>query len=72
MVARVAAIGEAVRVQGFALGGALVFAAEDADAARSAWSSLDRSVVVVILTPAAVAALEGVPRDGRLTVVMPR
>ena len=35
-------LGEAARVEGFALGGATVIAAEDADAVRRAWASAAR------------------------------
>jgi vacuolar-type H+-ATPase subunit F/Vma7 len=73
-MARVAVVGELTRVQGFALAGALVVAAEDPEAVRAAWASLDEEVAVVVLTPAAAAALgEGPePRRWPLTVVMPR
>ncbi len=85
-VSRVAVIGEGVRVQGFALAGALVFAAEDPGAARAAWRSLPPDVEVLVLTPGAAAWLREAlgrgdttrsPRDtlprrpGVLTVVMP-
>lgn len=53
----VAAIGEAVRVAGFALAGVAVVPAEDDDAARAAWRSLPEAVVAVILTPAAATAV---------------
>ena len=52
-VSRVAVIGEGVRVQGFTLAGALVFAADDAAGARAAWRSLPLDVEVAVLTPAA-------------------
>ena len=85
-MSRVAVIGEGVRVQGFALAGALVLAAEDAAGARAAWRSLPPDVVVVVLTPEAADALrdvtgagpgapapaDGTPRRPRvLPVVMP-
>jgi vacuolar-type H+-ATPase subunit F/Vma7 len=72
-MARVAVIGELTRVQGFALAGAVVVAAEGPEAVRAAWSSLDEEVAVVVLTSAAAAALgEGLePRHWPLTVVMP-
>lgn len=72
-MARVAAVGEAVRTRGFGLGGALVFEAENPDEVLAAWKSLPADVVAVILTPAAAAAL-GTWRtdDGSpFTVVMP-
>ncbi|MGC9669781.1 V-type ATP synthase subunit F [Planosporangium sp. 12N6] len=72
-MARIAVIGEPVRVQGFGLVGALVVSAEEPAAVREAWRSLPDDVEVVILTPAAahmLAAETGAP-GGRLTVVMP-
>lgn len=72
-MARVAAIGELTRVQGFALAGVVVLVAADPEAVRTAWSSLDDDVAVVVLTPAAAAALGDEPASRRwpLTVVMP-
>ena len=73
-MARVAVLGEQVRVQGFALAGALVLEAGDAAAARSAWASLPGDVAVVVLTPRAARALQDQPPPaGRLplTVVLP-
>jgi len=85
-MSRVAVIGEGVRVSGFALAGALVYAAEDAAGARGAWRSLPPDVGVAVLTPGAAEALrdvtvgeagtpaaaDGTPRrPGVLTVVMP-
>ena len=72
-MARVAVIGELTRVQGFALAGAVVLAAADPEAVRSAWASLGADVAVVVLTPAAAAALGDAQRPPRwpLTVVMP-
>lgn len=72
--AGVAAIGEAVRVAGFALAGVAVVPAEDGDAARAAWRSLPPEVVAVILTPAAaeaVADLRGDRSDPPFPVVLP-
>ncbi len=84
-VSRVAVIGEGVRVQGFALAGALVFAAEDPGGAHAAWRSLPPDVEVAVLTPNAAAWLREAlspdvsgrargtlpRRPGVLTVVMP-
>jgi len=83
-MSRVAVIGEGVRVQGFALAGALVLAAEDAAAARAAWRSLHPDVAMAVLTPRAAGWLrdvtgggaaappDGLPRrPGVLPVVMP-
>ncbi|HSD79550.1 MAG TPA: hypothetical protein VLB47_02775 [Solirubrobacteraceae bacterium] len=58
-MSRAAAIGEEVRVAGYALAGVDVRAAEDAAAARAAWDALGDDVACVILTPAAHAALAG-------------
>jgi vacuolar-type H+-ATPase subunit F/Vma7 len=72
-MARVAAIGELTRIQGFALAGAVVLVASNPEAVRAAWSSLDQEVAVVVLTPAAAAAIGDEPcvRRWPLTVVMP-
>lgn len=72
----VVVLGERSRVAGFALAGARVAPAEDAQAVRAAWESLEQDVAVVVLTPAAAAALGALldqpPRPDRpLTVVMP-
>jgi vacuolar-type H+-ATPase subunit F/Vma7 len=67
---RVAAIGEAVRVQGLSLAGVLILPAEGADEVRARWRDLPTDVEVVILTPRAQAAL-GTLRTGPLAVVMP-
>ncbi|WP_211589413.1 V-type ATP synthase subunit F [Microbispora sp. H11081] len=68
-------IGEAVRVAAFGLAGALVRPAEDAEAVRAAWRTLEPHVAVVVLTPRAAEALgDEVARavnGGPLTVVMP-
>ncbi len=72
-MARVAALGEHVIVAGYALAGAIVIPAEDADAVRAAWDGLAEDVDVVILTPAAADAL-GPDRTSdlrHLAVVMP-
>ena len=71
-MSRAAVIGEAVRVQGYALAGAVVYPAEDADQARAAWRSLPPDIAVVVLTARAAAWLgEAQRRDGVLPVVMP-
>jgi len=71
-VSRIVVLGEEARVEGFALGGGEVIAAATADQVRDAWEALDVDVGVVVLTPAAARALEGVPARPRLlTVVMP-
>ncbi|MET7339364.1 V-type ATP synthase subunit F [Nonomuraea sp. NPDC005650] len=69
-MAIVAVIGEAVRVVGFRLAGAVVLPADTPGAARAAWASLGDDVAVVILTPEAAEAV-GEQAGERLTVVMP-
>lgn len=72
---RVAAIGAPVRVDGLALAGVLVLAAESDAEVRARWAALPEDVAVVLLTPQAASALpsdrpaDGSPRP--LTVVMP-
>ncbi len=66
----IAAIGEALRVQGLGLAGVLVLPGNDPDEVRSSWAELPEDVVLVILTPSAASALE-TPITGPLTVVMP-
>ncbi|HUY40393.1 MAG TPA: hypothetical protein VMV82_02360 [Candidatus Dormibacteraeota bacterium] len=70
---QVVALGEAVRVAGFALAGAGVVVADGPAAVRDAWRALPGDVVVVVLTPAAAASLGGAVEDRGevLTVVMP-
>jgi vacuolar-type H+-ATPase subunit F/Vma7 len=58
-VSAAAAIGEHVRVAGYALAGVQVHAAEDPAEACAAWERLPDDVTCVILTPAAHAALDG-------------
>ena len=72
-MSRAAVIGEAMRVEGYALAGAVVYLAEDADQARAAWRSLPPDIAVVLLTARASAWLGEAPqrRDGVLPVVMP-
>ena len=72
-MARAAVIGDAVRVEGYALAGAVVYPAEDADQTRTAWRSLPSDIAVVVLTARAAAWLGEAPqrRDGVLPVVMP-
>ncbi len=68
---RVAAIGEAVRLQGLSLAGVLLLPGEDAAEVLANWTDLPEDVEVVILTPRASAAL-GTQGTGPLTVVMPQ
>lgn len=67
---RIAAIGESIRVQGFALAGVVILPGDDPDAVRASWRSLPADVEVVLLTPQAADALDpDVP--GPLIAVMP-
>jgi vacuolar-type H+-ATPase subunit F/Vma7 len=54
----IAAIGESGLVDGFALAGVRVLPAEDAAAVRRAWAELGPDVGLLLVTPAAEAALE--------------
>lgn len=68
----VAALGEHMRVRGFALAGVEVFAAEGGEDVRAAWRSLPEDVSLVIVTPAAAGALGAELEEARfLTAVMP-
>ncbi len=60
---RAAVIGEAVRTEGFALAGALVFPAEDAEQARAAWQALPGDVALLVLTERAATWLGDAPRS---------
>lgn len=70
---RLVVLGEAVRVEGFALAGATVLVADDADAVRRTWASLPSDVAVVLLTAKAAAALAGEAAlgEGVLSAAMP-
>jgi vacuolar-type H+-ATPase subunit F/Vma7 len=73
-MSHIVAIGERERLRGFALAGVEVAAADDPAETRAAWDSLAPEVALVILTPAAHAALSGSELDRRgqrLWVVMP-
>jgi vacuolar-type H+-ATPase subunit F/Vma7 len=71
-VGRVAAIGERIHVEGFALAGAVACPAENPDEVLAAWRSLPPDVAVVILTPAAAGTItEPEPGALPLTVVLP-
>lgn len=70
----IAALGEAARIEGFALAGVLLRPAEDPAAVQSAWRELPQDVVVVILTNAAALALGPAVVESTsypVTVVMP-
>jgi len=73
-MSRVAVIGEELRVQGYALAGAVVRAAEDEASAQRAWRELPGDVAVVMLTARAAGWLGGelAGRPDLLPVVMPR
>ncbi len=73
-MADVAAIGEQVRVAGFALGGADVVIAEDPGTVWEAWRNLPDDIGLVIVTPAAAEALGPAVLEGDrpLVAVMPR
>ena len=70
-MARVAVIGENIRIQGFGLAGAIVCPADDEAAVSAAWRGLADDVAVVVLTRAAATALGDTPPGQRLTVVIP-
>lgn len=66
----VAVLGEAALVEPYALAGARVLPAGTPDEVRAAWHASADDVLVVLLTPAAAAALDG-PDDGPMTAVLP-
>jgi vacuolar-type H+-ATPase subunit F/Vma7 len=70
----VAAIGEGAVIDGYALVGVEVHAAESEAAARAAWDALDPDVGLVILTPFARSALADRLKDagGRVWAELPR
>lgn len=68
----VAVIGDPARVQGYALAGAVVFPAADAEAVGRAWSALGPHTTLVVLTAAAADCLTAQQRnEGPLALVMP-
>ena len=69
----VVVIGSGPELAGFALAGAEVRQAGTAEAARAAWRDLPGEVAVVVLGPAAAAALaaERVAAGAPLSVVVP-
>jgi vacuolar-type H+-ATPase subunit F/Vma7 len=66
---RVAVVGEQLRIEGYALAGAEVCAAESTAEVLHAWDSLPDDVVVVVLTSRAAAALAAASRDTRSRLV---
>jgi hypothetical protein len=61
-VSRIVAIGEDMRLAGYAMAGVHVLAAEDPGAVTSAWEGMAPDVACLLLTPAAHAVIE--PRLG--------
>lgn len=71
-MAKVVVIGERELVPRWALAGAVVYDADDAEQVRRAWNGLDSDVAVVVLTPAAAECLTVETNgNGPLTVVLP-
>jgi vacuolar-type H+-ATPase subunit F/Vma7 len=72
-VGRFVVIGETSRVEGFALGGALVICADDPQGVREAWTSLPPDAAVVVLTAraAAVVGADAARHDRALVAVVP-
>ncbi|MFR9799092.1 V-type ATP synthase subunit F [Streptomyces sp. MS06] len=72
-MARIAAIGERPRVLGLSAAGVAVFPADTPDRVVAAWDTLPADVGLVIVTPAAAAALGPARVDAKepLTAVMP-
>lgn len=70
---RIAALGAAADVDGFALAGALVVVAEDDESIDAQWDTLPNDIAVLILTATAEARLAVRLQERRrlLTVVMP-
>ena len=70
---RIVAIGEEAHILGFALAGAVICPAADAEAVRVAWRELRPDDALVILTANAAAALgeEAARTRPPLTAVMP-
>ncbi|HEU4543754.1 MAG TPA: hypothetical protein VFR23_21650 [Jiangellaceae bacterium] len=69
----VAVLGERALIQGYALAGGLPLVAETPEQARERWERLPPGVQVVVLTPAAAAALSAARDEAAapMTVVMP-
>ncbi|WP_067453166.1 hypothetical protein [Actinomadura macra] len=73
-MAHIAVIGEPARVEGWALGGARVGAADGPEAVLAAWDALGDDVSVVVLTAEAARCVEAERErrtDAVLIVVMP-
>jgi hypothetical protein len=73
-VSHAAAIGEHVRIAGYALAGVTIHAADGDARVHAAWDRLDDDVACVILTPSSLAVLA--PRLGErprvVWAVLPR
>lgn len=69
---QVVALGEPELIAGFALAGATVIPADDAQAARAAWDQLPETVTLVVLSPRAANVLRDLLGTGPvLHAVMP-
>jgi vacuolar-type H+-ATPase subunit F/Vma7 len=71
VVGVIVVLGEASRVAGFELAGAVVITAEDSDAVHRAWSALPEDTAVVVLTARAAEAIGEPVALGILATVMP-
>jgi vacuolar-type H+-ATPase subunit F/Vma7 len=69
-MSRIAVVGEAPRVDGWALAGAIVTPAAGETEVRRAWDELPDDVEVVVVTPAAAEVLRDLTGE-RLVVVLP-
>jgi vacuolar-type H+-ATPase subunit F/Vma7 len=71
-VSRVVAIGSGLELAGYALAGVEVAEADDSEAVRRAWESLDEDVSLLLLTRDAAAALpDRTSRPDLLSVELP-
>jgi len=73
-VGRIIVLGESIRVDTYALAGATIIRADDADTVRRVWAALPADAAVVVLTAAAAAALASVDTTSGdvLTIAMPQ
>ncbi len=72
-MARVAVIGEPLRIYGYGLAGAVLCPVSDQGQAADAWRDLPDDVAVAVLTPSAAGWLAGdiARRPGVLRVLLP-
>jgi vacuolar-type H+-ATPase subunit F/Vma7 len=72
-MSRLVVVGDPIWVEGFALAGATVLPATDADAVRAAWEALPEDAGVLVMTADAADALgDALPeRPYLLSVVIP-